>query len=90
MIAWPLHSEQYLNRNALVFDMGMAVPVEQREEDGFVSGTELEKRVRELMESEKGRELSERNRKMKEMSLAAFGETGSSKLALKRFIDAIE
>ncbi|KAF3441389.1 hypothetical protein FNV43_RR15303 [Rhamnella rubrinervis] len=74
---------QYLNRNALVFDMGMAVPVEQREEDRFVSGTELEKRIRELMESEKGRELRERSRKMKEMSLDAFGETGSSKLALK-------
>ncbi|KAF3449222.1 hypothetical protein FNV43_RR09950 [Rhamnella rubrinervis] len=90
MIAWPLHSEQYLNRNALVYDMGMAVPVEQREEDGFVSGTELEKQIRELMESEKGRELRERSRKMKEMSLDAFGETGSSKLALKKFIDAIE
>ncbi|KAF3449221.1 hypothetical protein FNV43_RR09949 [Rhamnella rubrinervis] len=90
MIAWPLYAEQYLNRNALVFDMGMAVPVEHSEEDGFVSACELEKRVRELMNSEKGTELSERSRKMKEMSLAAFGETGSSKLALKWFIDAIE
>ncbi|KAF3449230.1 hypothetical protein FNV43_RR09958 [Rhamnella rubrinervis] len=90
MIAWPLYAEQFLNRNALVEDMGMAIPVEMREEDGFVSGTELEKRVRELMDSEKGKELREQNRKMKEMSLAAFGETGSSKLALKRFINAIE
>ncbi|KAF3449220.1 hypothetical protein FNV43_RR09948 [Rhamnella rubrinervis] len=92
MIAWPLYAEQYLNRNALVFDMGMAVPVEQREEDGFVSASELEKRVRELMESEKGRELNERSRsrKMKEMSLDAFEDSGSSKLALKRFIEAID
>ncbi|KAF3449228.1 hypothetical protein FNV43_RR09956 [Rhamnella rubrinervis] len=89
MIAWPLYAEQFLNRNGLVSDMGMAVPVEQREEDGFVSGTELEKRVREVMESEKGKELRERNRKMKEMSVAAVGDNGSSKLALKRFIDAV-
>ncbi|KAF3445428.1 hypothetical protein FNV43_RR10604 [Rhamnella rubrinervis] len=60
MIAWPLYAEQHLNRTALVEDIGMAIPVEQREEDGFVSGAELEKRVRELMESEKGRELGER------------------------------
>ncbi|KAF3445434.1 hypothetical protein FNV43_RR10610 [Rhamnella rubrinervis] len=89
MIAWPVYAGQHLNRNALVEDMKMAIPVEQIREDEFVSGAELEKRVRELVESEKGRELSERSRKMKEMSLAAFGDSGSSKLALNRFIDAI-
>ncbi|KAF3437610.1 hypothetical protein FNV43_RR20366 [Rhamnella rubrinervis] len=89
MIAWPLYAEQHINRNALVEDMKMAIAVEQREEDGFVTGTELETRVRELMESEKGRELRERGQKMKEMSLAAFGDSGSSKLALKRLIDNI-
>ncbi|KAF3437745.1 hypothetical protein FNV43_RR20501 [Rhamnella rubrinervis] len=89
MIAWPLHAEQHVNRNALVEDMKIAIPVEQREEDEFVTATELEARVRELMESEKGRELRERSRKMKDMGLAAFGDSGSSKLALQRFIDAI-
>jgi hypothetical protein len=90
MIAWPLFAEQHLNRNALVEEMEMAIPVEQMGEDEFVSGAELEKRVRELMESEKGRELSERSRKVKEMCLAALEDSsGSSKLALKRFIDAI-
>ncbi|KAF3437746.1 hypothetical protein FNV43_RR20502 [Rhamnella rubrinervis] len=89
MIAWPLYAEQHVNRNALVEDMKMAIPVEQREEDGFVTATELETRVRELMESETGRELRERSRKMKEMGLAAFGDSGSSKLALKRLMDAI-
>ena len=89
MIAWPLYAEQHINRNALVEDMKMAIPVGQREEDGFVTATELETRVRELMESDKGRELRERSQKMKEMSMAAFGDSGSSKLALKRFIDTI-
>ncbi|KAH7525035.1 hypothetical protein FEM48_Zijuj06G0182300 [Ziziphus jujuba var. spinosa] len=76
--------------NVLVEDIAVAVAVEQREGDGFVSGDELEKRVRELMESEKGRELRERSKKMKEMALDALGEFGSSTLALKRFIAAIE
>ncbi|XP_048332445.2 UDP-glycosyltransferase 88F4 [Ziziphus jujuba] len=90
MVAWPLYAEQHLNRNVLVEDIAVAVAVEQREGDGFVSGDELEKRVRELMESEKGRELRERSKKMKEMALGALGEFGSSTLALKRFIAAIE
>ncbi|XVF73991.1 hypothetical protein PTKIN_Ptkin13bG0026100 [Pterospermum kingtungense] len=35
MIAWPLYAEQHLNRNILVQDMKMAIPVEQREEMGL-------------------------------------------------------
>ncbi|CAB4267357.1 unnamed protein product [Prunus armeniaca] len=53
MVAWPLYAEQHLNRSVLVKDMEMAIAVEQREEDGFVFGDELEKSVRELMESKK-------------------------------------
>lgn len=87
MIAWPLYAEQHLNRNILVEDMKMAIPVEQMEGDGFVSGTELEKRVRELMESEKGEELREKSRKMKEKALAAMGPSGSSTKALTKVVE---
>ncbi|KAK8506697.1 hypothetical protein V6N13_065829 [Hibiscus sabdariffa] len=87
MIAWPLYAEQHLNRNILVEDMKMAIPVEQRDEDGFVSGAELEKRVRELMESENGTVLRERSRKMKEKALAALGPSGSSTKALTQFVE---
>ncbi|CAK7344827.1 unnamed protein product [Dovyalis caffra] len=65
MVAWPLYAEQHLNRNLLVEDMKMAIPVEKRDEDGFVSDSELEKRVRELMESNKGREMRERSWKIR-------------------------
>jgi UDP:flavonoid glycosyltransferase YjiC (YdhE family) len=65
LVAWPLYAEQHLNRNVLVNDIKMAIELEQREDDGFVSGDELEKRVRELMESEQGRELGEKSRKMR-------------------------
>ncbi|XP_007020090.2 PREDICTED: UDP-glycosyltransferase 88F4 [Theobroma cacao] len=87
MIAWPLHAEQHLNRNILVQDMKMAIPVEQRQEDGFVSGTELEKRVTELMDSDIGMELRERSWKMREKALAAWGPSGSSTKALTKLID---
>ncbi|GKV09127.1 hypothetical protein SLEP1_g20672 [Rubroshorea leprosula] len=84
MIAWPLYAEQHLNRNVLVQDMKMAIPVEQREGDGFVSGTEVEKRVRELMESETGQKLKEKSWKMKQKALEAWGDSGSSIKALER------
>ncbi|XP_007020092.2 PREDICTED: UDP-glycosyltransferase 88F4 [Theobroma cacao] len=87
MIAWPLYAEQHLNRNILVQDMKMAIPVEQRQEDGFVSGTELEKRVTELMDSDIGMELRERSWKMREKALAAWGPSGSSTKALTKLID---
>ncbi|XVF63335.1 hypothetical protein PTKIN_Ptkin09bG0079600 [Pterospermum kingtungense] len=87
MIAWPLYAEQHLNRNILVEDMKMAIPVEQREGDGFVSGTELEKRVRELIESDNGKELRARSWKMREKALAAWGPSGSSTKAVTKLIE---
>ncbi|KAI5356056.1 hypothetical protein L3X38_008951 [Prunus dulcis] len=89
MVAWPLYAEQHMNRSVLVKEMEMAIAVEQREEDGFVFGDELERRVRELMESEKGRELRERSPKMGEMALAAWGESGSSTRNLVNFVNSI-
>ncbi|KAL6318134.1 hypothetical protein AAG906_035639 [Vitis piasezkii] len=72
MVAWPLYAEQHMNKAALVEVMKMAIGVEQRDEDMFVSGAEVERRVRELMECEEGRELRERSRKTREMALAAW------------------
>jgi len=90
MLAWPLYAEQHLNKNVLVNDMKMAIDLEQREDDGFVSGDELERRVRELMESEQGRELREKSWKMREMALAALGSaSGSSSRALTKLVEAL-
>ncbi|XP_059460905.1 UDP-glycosyltransferase 88F3-like [Corylus avellana] len=90
MVAWPLYAEQHLNRNILVNDMKMAIDLEQREDDGFVSGDELERRIRELMESEQGRELRGKSWKMREMALAALGSaSGSSTRVLAKFVEAL-
>ena len=62
--------------------MKMAIGVEQRDEDGFVNGDELQRKVIELMESEKGREMRERCRMMSEMALSVRRECGSSTRAL--------
>ncbi|KAJ7949675.1 Glycosyltransferase [Quillaja saponaria] len=86
MIAWPLYAEQHINRNVLVKDMKLAVGVEQRGEDGFVSGDEVERVVRELMESENGREMRERSWSMREMALDARGEFGSATKSLANLV----
>ncbi|KAK9270657.1 hypothetical protein L1049_026239 [Liquidambar formosana] len=87
MVAWPLYAEQHLNKTILVESMKMAIPLEQGEEDGFVSAAELEKRVRELMESDRGRELRELSWKMREMALAAWGNLGTSTTALAKLVE---
>ncbi|KAJ1420549.1 UDP-glycosyltransferase family, conserved site [Sesbania bispinosa] len=86
MIRWPLHAEQHVNRNLMVEEMKVAIGVEQREGDGFVTGEEVERRVRELMESERGREIRETSLKNKNMAVAALGEFGSSTKALVEWV----
>ncbi|PON96949.1 UDP-glucuronosyl/UDP-glucosyltransferase [Trema orientale] len=81
MVAWPLYAEQRLNRVLLVEEMKLALPVDESE-DGFVSSAELEKRVRELMESERGREVRERVKLMRDGAKAAMDAGGSSLAAL--------
>ena len=87
IIAWPLHAEQHMNRNLLVEDMKMAIGLEHREEDEFVKGEELEKKVRELMASEKGKEMRERSFKMRDLAESARGHFGSSTKALNKLIE---
>lgn len=88
MVAWPLYAEQHLNKAVLVEDMKMAIGVERRDDDDmFVSGDEVERAVRELMENEEGNEVRERSRKMREMAMAALKEGGSSTTALAKLSD---
>nr|AQZ26786.1 anthocyanidin 5,3-O-glucosyltransferase [Paeonia delavayi] len=88
MVAWPLYAEQHVNKAVLVEDMKMAIPLEQREEDGwFVTADELEKRLRDLMDSDPGKELRERSWKMREMAVAAWRKFGSSDTALAKLVE---
>ncbi|KAL4595003.1 hypothetical protein ACB092_12G059900 [Castanea dentata] len=83
MVAWPLYAEQRLNRVFLVEEMKVALGLKEME-DGLVSAEELEKRVRELFESEVGREVRERVLGFREEAMVAQKEGGSSHVALTK------
>ncbi|XP_030441041.2 UDP-glycosyltransferase 88A1-like [Syzygium oleosum] len=87
MLAWPLYAEQRHNRVLLVQEMRIALPVDELE-DGRVSSDEVEKRVRELMESEEGKTVRERALAMKEEATAALSPGGSSWSALAGLIES--
>ncbi|XP_027930806.1 UDP-glycosyltransferase 88F5-like isoform X2 [Vigna unguiculata] len=83
MVAWPLYAEQHANREVMVGEMKVAVGVNEREEDGFVSAEEVEKRVREVMET---KDIRDRSFKLKQMAMAAVAEFGSSTTALSNLV----
>ncbi|KAK7283590.1 hypothetical protein RIF29_13206 [Crotalaria pallida] len=83
MVTWPLYAEQKLNRAVLVKEMKVALALKESE-DGFVSAIELGERIKELMESEKGKELRQRVLSMKVSAVEARKEGGSSYAALNR------
>ncbi|KAL5540293.1 hypothetical protein UlMin_042776 [Ulmus minor] len=88
MVAWPLYAEQKMNRVYLVEEMKLALAIKESE-DGFVSSGELEERVRELMESENGRELRERALVMRDAAITAMKDGGSSRVALTKLADGL-
>ncbi|XP_058779005.1 UDP-glycosyltransferase 1-like [Vicia villosa] len=87
MIAWPLYAEQRLNRLVLVEELKVALKVAELE-DGFVTAEELGERVKELMESNNGKEIRDRILKMKTSAKEARGEGGSSLVDLKKLGDS--
>uniref|UniRef100_A0A2N9HLW5 Glycosyltransferase n=1 Tax=Fagus sylvatica TaxID=28930 RepID=A0A2N9HLW5_FAGSY len=87
MVAWPLYAEQRFNRVVLVEDVKIALPMNESE-DGFVSSAEVEKRVRELMESERGNSIRERTVGMKDEAKAALSQGGSSRVALNKVVES--
>lgn len=83
MIAWPLYAEQRMNRVFLVEEFKLALAVNESD-DGFVTATELEDRVRQLMDSERGQEVRESVLTRRDEAVAAMREGGSSRLALDK------
>ncbi|KAM4076266.1 hypothetical protein ACJW30_12G049900 [Castanea mollissima] len=75
MVGWPLYAEQRLNRTVLVEETKLALGLNDSA-DGFVSATELEKRVRELMYSEVGIKVRERVSNLRDKAVVAVGENG--------------
>ncbi|RWR77055.1 UDP-glycosyltransferase 88A1 [Cinnamomum micranthum f. kanehirae] len=75
MVAWPLYAEQRQNRLVMVKEMRLALPVEEGQA-GWVAAEEVERRVRELMESEEGKALREGTVEMKEEAMKPWLKAG--------------
>ncbi|CAK8576067.1 unnamed protein product [Lathyrus sativus] len=85
MVAWPLYAEQSLNKVILVKEMKVALEL-NKSEDGFVSGTELGDRIKELMDSDKGDEIRQTIFKTRISSKEAKDQNGSSFVDLTKLI----
>jgi hydroquinone glucosyltransferase len=83
MVAWPLYAEQKLNKVILVEEMKVALEL-NKSKDGYVSATELGDRVKELMDSNKGKEIRQMILKMKINAKEASADGGSSFVALTK------
>ncbi|KAK2366434.1 UDP-glycosyltransferase [Trifolium repens] len=89
MVTWPLYAEQRLNKFILVDEMKVALELNESK-DGFVSGTEVEDRVKELMDSDKGKEIRQRIFNMKISAKEAREEGGSSYIALNKLVEFLK
>ncbi|KAG8381227.1 hypothetical protein BUALT_Bualt06G0100300 [Buddleja alternifolia] len=88
MICWPMYAEQRLNRVFMVEEMRVALPLDEAK-GGFVTATELEKRVRELMDPKIVRAIRHRVGELKIAAESAMRVNGSSLIALEKFIASI-
>nr|XP_023890913.1 anthocyanidin 5,3-O-glucosyltransferase-like [Quercus suber]POE62570.1 anthocyanidin 5,3-o-glucosyltransferase [Quercus suber] len=86
MVGWPLYAEQRLNSVVLVEEIKLASGLNESE-DGLVSAAELEKRVKELMDSEVGTEVRERVSGLRDEAVTAVKEGGSSHVALAKLAE---
>ncbi|XP_061348288.1 UDP-glycosyltransferase 1-like [Gastrolobium bilobum] len=89
MVTWPLYAEQKLNRVILVQEMKVASALNESI-DGLVSATEFGDRVKELIDSEKGKEIRQRIFNMKIGAVEARAKGGSSQVALNRLVQLWE
>ncbi|VVB06548.1 unnamed protein product [Arabis nemorensis] len=84
MVAWPLYAEQRFNRVVIVEEIKIAIPMNESE-TGFVSSTEVEKRVSEIVQEGPVRE---KTKAMKNAAKSALTETGSSHAALTELLQS--
>ncbi|KAL8095829.1 hypothetical protein AgCh_036986 [Apium graveolens] len=87
MIGWPLYAEQRMNRVFLVEELKIGLGLDKSDGGSFVRGAEIEKRVRELMESDNGERMRHRVLELRDAAKVAMtDEDGSSRVALTKLI----
>ncbi|KAL4557030.1 hypothetical protein LXL04_035200 [Taraxacum kok-saghyz] len=85
MVAWPLYAEQKFNKVVMVDEMGLALPMDESD-GGRVAAAEVEKRVRQLMESEEGKAVREVAAARKVDASRAMEDDGSSRVSLSMLV----
>ncbi|GMH08946.1 hypothetical protein Nepgr_010786 [Nepenthes gracilis] len=88
MVAWPLYAEQRFNRIMLVEEMRVALPMNESEDGRFVDSAEVEKRVKEILDSEEGDEVRKQVLAMRGEAKASMSEGGSSRVALAKLFES--
>ncbi|KVI09181.1 UDP-glycosyltransferase 90A1-like [Cynara cardunculus var. scolymus] len=92
IVAWPLMAEQPLNAKFVVEEMEIGSRVETCDGslNGFVKWEELEKRVRELMEGEKGKEMRKKVEEISQAAMKAVEDGGSSCRNMNELIEELQ
>ncbi|KAK1366552.1 UDP-glucosyltransferase 88A1 [Heracleum sosnowskyi] len=87
MIGWPLYAEQRMNRVFLVEELRVGLMLEESIGRRFVSGVEIERRVRELMETDNGEMIRRRVGELRDAAKVAMtDDDGSSRIALAKLV----
>lgn len=91
IVAWPLMAEQPMNAKFVVEEMEIGLRVETCDGslNGFVKSEELEKRVRELMEGEKGKEMRKKVKEIGDAAKKAVEDGGSSWQSMNELIEEL-
>ncbi|KAF8670549.1 hypothetical protein HU200_050575 [Digitaria exilis] len=83
MIAWPMYAEQRMNAAILSENVGVALRLRERPDDGLIPREEIATALREVMEGEKGRAMRGRARDVQEAAAQAWAPEGSSRRKLE-------
>lgn len=87
MVAWPLYAEQRFNKIVLVEEIKIALPMNESE-DRFVSSEEIERRIKQILNSEEGDAIRKRVVHLSREAKLARDDGGSSKMALTRLVES--
>lgn len=88
IVAWPLFGDQMMNARLVVENAKVGVEV-KKAEDGIVSGEEVKRTVKCVMELEEGPHLRKRAAELAELGKSAVTEGGSSKISLQQALQAL-
>ncbi|XP_010671587.2 UDP-glycosyltransferase 88B1 [Beta vulgaris subsp. vulgaris] len=87
LVAWPLYAEQRFNKILLVEEIRIALPMDESE-DRFVSSSEIEKRVKQIVDSEEGEIIRKRMLDLKAKGRNTLNEGGPSHVALTTLVES--